>query len=714
MKKLRQLVHISIILLFTGCAGQAEPEPEMEIIEESKPKFAPVVFPQLGHSGAIKSVVFSYDGRRIYSGAEDRTVKIWDAVSGREIITIPVRAQGISSAEFNPDVTQFISDEDNKYIESTDIAVSRLIKSVIINTGNDTPAAFSRSGKYLLSVSRWDKNYRINLWDAGTGRRTKTFSKHSGRVNTLVFNSDGSQFISGANDRTVILWDTKTGRALRTFYGHSNLVSSAAFSPCDKMILSGSGDRTVKLWDAETGNEIRTFSGHTGNINSVIFSPDGKMILSGSGDRTVKLWDADSGLEIRTFSGHTGGVTSIAFNDYGSQIISGSSDRTVKLWDMESGHVVRIFSADTSAVTAAAYSSDGRQILSGYNNAAIKLWDTAGSQLKNFSGHKNQISSLSFSHDNAQILSGSFDNTIRLWNAVGYELKTIDVHSNRINSAALSPDGTRIVSGLNDNSVKLFDTDSGQLVKTFINHTDHVLSVAYSPDGKHILSGSYDNTVILWDAQTGRPIRISGRRNREVFIRDRSDNIIYENWISSVAFSPDGKYSASGSNTVSLMDAAKGSHIRNFVDSFSRLYSWFTPRFNTITFSPGSNQILSGSNDGTVILWDVETGREIKAFTGHTNSIFSTVFNPDGRLAISGSSDGTLRLWDIASGREIAAFISFTDGEWVVITPDGFYNASPDGGKHLNVRVGHDVYGIKNFEERFNRPDIVEARLRSY
>ena len=83
----------------------------------------------------------------------------------------------------------------------------------------------------------------------------------------------------------------------------------------------------------------------------------------------------------------------------------------------------------------------------------------------------------------------------------------------------------------------------------------------------------------------------------------------------------------------------------------------------------------------------------------------------DGKHILSVGHDSTTRLWDISTGKEIAQFISFTDGEWIVITPEGYYNSSANGDKHLNVRVGNNVYGIENYREAFFRPDIVKVAL---
>jgi len=78
---------------------------------------------------------------------------------------------------------------------------------------------------------------------------------------------------------------------------------------------------------------------------------------------------------------------------------------------------------------------------------------------------------------------------------------------------------------------------------------------------------------------------------------------------------------------------------------------------------------------------------------------------------LSRSEDGTIRLWDINSQKEIAQFVCFIDGEWVVLTSEGYFNASPNGAKYLNVRIGNKVYPIDEFYNEFYNPDYVASIL---
>lgn len=209
-----------------------------------------------GHSDSVRSISFSSDGQFIVSASEDRTVRLWDAKTGRQI-GLPMRGH-------------------TSYVYS---------------------AYFSPDGKRIVSASE-DKTIRI--WDTETRRQIgRPLEGHTWAVLCASFSPDGKRIVSGSFDKTIRIWDATTGMQIgKPLIGHSWPVYSVSYSPDGKHIVSASEDMTIRIWEADTGRQFLQLEGHKKNVRSAYYSPDGKCIVSASGDKTIRIWSAKTGRKL--------------------------------------------------------------------------------------------------------------------------------------------------------------------------------------------------------------------------------------------------------------------------------------------------------------------------------------------------------------------------------------------------------------------------------
>ena len=285
--------------------------------------------------GHTNSVAYSPDGKRIVSGSSDKTLKVWDAATGQDLLTLKGHTNSVTSVCSSPD------------------------------------------GRRIVSASA-DKT--VKVWAARSGRELFTLKGHTLAVGSVAYSPDGKRIVSGSGDKTVKVWDAQTGQDLLTLEGHTGSVSSVAFSPGSRRIVSGSSDKTLKVWDAATGQDLLTLRSHVGHVHSVAYSPDGKRIVSASADRTLKVWDAETGQDLLTLKGHKDGVNSVAYSPDGIRIVSGSTDNTLKVWSAPLGQELRWFKGHTHNVARVAFSPDGQRVLARDTAGRVLAWDASSGQ----------------------------------------------------------------------------------------------------------------------------------------------------------------------------------------------------------------------------------------------------------------------------------------------------------------------------------------------
>jgi WD40 repeat protein len=452
---------------------------------------------------SVLAVAFSPDGKVLATGEKDGRVRLWNVITGKELLTLRGHSNWVNSVAWSGDSLTLASGSDDKTVKLWNVQTGDCVR--ILEGHGNSVLSVAWNGDTLASGSH-DKT--VKLWNVQSGDCVQTLEGHSDSVRSVAWSGDNLTLASGSNDKSLKLWNVQTGHCVQTLKGHKSAVRSVAWSGDSQTLASGSDDKTVKLWNVQTGNCVRTLEGHSNSVNSVAWSGDSLTLASGSFDKTVKLWNVQSGDCVRTLEGHSSWVNSVAWSGDSQTLASGSFDKTVKLWNVQSGECVRTLEGHSSWVYSVAWSADSQTLASGSHDNTVKLWNVqSGECVRTLEGHGYSVNSVAWSGDSLTLASGSFDKTVKLWNVqTGNCVRTLEGHSSGVRSVAWSGDSQTLASGSSDNTVKLWNVQSGECVRTLEGHSHWVNSVAWSGDSLTLASGSLDKTVKLWNMQSGECI----------------------------------------------------------------------------------------------------------------------------------------------------------------------------------------------------------------
>lgn len=450
--------------------------------------------------------------------------------------------------------------------------------------------------------------------------------------------------------KTVVLYDATSGKVIRILKGHTGHTFMGDFSSNGKRYACGSVNGVVKVWDVATGDEDLSLRDGSNHVWTTLFSPDNTRILTGGVQGAVKVWDAASGREMATIGQHDGGAACMTFNPDGTRLATAGLDGVVRVWDWPSGRLMQSLEGHPDIIQSITFNTDGTLLASGSQSRVI-VWDasslqrrhsleTAGGGMLGFTPDGQTL--LAASHS---LISGQMRGFTRWDVKTGIQSAALEVPGPpNVLAGRLSRDGrTVFMMSYAPPEARLgaFDAVSG--ADRFANqgHTEQVWSVAFSPDGQVLATGGIDGRVCLWDLKS-RPGGVSPETAR---VFSGSDRRVW-----AVAFNPDGQLLASlSADSARVWDVASGTVLHELATGPS-------PEPRSLAFSPDGGTVAAGSEDGSVNLWDVKTGKRLNPLRWHVGPVRTIAFSADGRWLASGGVDKTVQLIDRASGSRSHTF----------------------------------------------------------
>jgi WD40 repeat protein len=521
-------------------------------------------------------------------------------------------------------------------------------------------------------------------------------------VESVLYTRDG-RLISGYYDAKVRFW-TSEGKLLRTLAAHEYSVKALALSPDGKTLATAGSPvffsrvpanikPVTRLWDLE-GNSLGQFASQF--TRCLRFSSDGAYLVSGGlSDNEVRIYTRSGELlrSIKVGAGADRSPYLIALAPDGRTLITADNNIDppgLKIWNID-GTFERALLGLSGPMTNVLISPDGNFIVTLSADRAVRIWSITGRLIASLPAHKEYPTGLAYAPNGKYFASGG--DTVILWSPLGQKLDEFRGFKNNAGALAFSPDSRYLFCGDGGGSVHIYDLElkSARHLKV---SDGRVYSLAISPSGKYFATGSSREEVRIWD--------IDGNLQGESRFDPRVIRPVGPAY--SLAFTPEGdKLIAATTNSekeLQIFDLKA-----QLVDAIKVNNSF---QGGAIRFSK-SGRWLAVTANNTVTLWDWPARKLVRVFKGHADYVEGLAFTPDEQHIVTAGHDGTTRVWRVDNGYSMALLAH--GGDWIVYTPDGYFDGSHYGGDFVGITRGLDTFGIDQFALQLNRPDLILSRM---
>ncbi len=606
------------------------------------------------------------------TAGDDHSVRVFDCRSGEAVAMLQGSLVPIQSVAFHPDGKTLVAGAADGQVTVWNLAAAASRAIGDSSGGPATVSAVSPDAALLATSGMSAGRPAIVVYDVASGQLKQTLLGHAAPITALAFSADGSRLISGSEDKTARVWDLKDAKfpQLSQFAGHAAAVTSVAFSPDGQQALCGSAAGSLRIWNTADGSELADLAGHTVAIVAVAMPAAGQAV-SASADKTIRFWSTAGGAAQRTIT-EPAAVTAVTVSRDGTRIAVALDDKTVRLHQTTDGAVLQTLAGHVQPAGVLSFSVDGTRLLTGDAGSAM-VWNTADGRLLEIIPVAAGLTTAAYGPASDAVLLGSRDGVIAQ-HALRFSLALTGM-TQAVTSVAFHPGGETIYTSSADGTVRAFSRANGQQLFA-ANHGAAVHDLALSPDGAQLASAGEDKSIKRWNTSGGAPLQppqLTG----------------FQSPVRGVCFSADGtRLVGAGGNEagellvfnlaeagapeqslvgqtgpVTSLVTSQALGDRVFAAGGGAVVPWHLLGIRSMTghtqpvtslaaISTEAMQILSGSSDGTVRRWNVETGQAISQLN-HGGPVTAVAVQPDGQRFASASANNSAKLWN-AAGTQLA------------------------------------------------------------
>ncbi len=644
----------------------------------------------LKHGAAVRSAEFDGADRRVLTASRDRTAHIWDATTGVEMATPSGYLDEVCSATWDPTSQRIVTSSFDGNVQVRDVASWRIDRLLgeqggthdLGRTKDHLHASFSPDGRWVASISL---EHEAWMWDSHTWTPRRLIAEFKDKVQNVQFNAASSQILTISwdnglrpHDDRMRLHDCATGQLLASFDRPRGDIRAAAIDRQGRRVATGAHDGTVRIWHALEGTELASLMGHMGLVLSVAYDAEGQLLVTTGVDGTGRIWDPDSKTCLHVLRGHVGRVVAAAFAPADGPVATAGEDKTVRLWNKQNGREIVRYVGHGMAVRHLAFSNDGKHLVTASDDRTARVWAVE---------HEEGAGEIPINWTNSALASAAGGS--RLVCARGGKMAIHDGMDCRMVRQLPGYSGTAAVLAMDDAGERAAAIDSAGTLRVWRAGDGTLEFEGPTPAGEQVLSMQFLSTSShlllqgrghLWlvDRQDGRVLRVFDGEGLHQTLRIRADGRVL--------------VTTTEDHVVHVHDVASGREMAAL--------RGHTEAVSSATFGSTDLLLATTSDDGTTMVWNLETGQLMHTLSVEPRvGVSSAAFSPDRRYLVTNSGMESAHIWCLEDGRivtELLGHEGIIDHVQFDATGDRVLTSSRDGTARLwDVPGGHELIQLR-------------------
>jgi WD40 repeat protein len=632
------------------------------------------------HSNSLLSLIFCQNTGRLYTGAAEKKIMIWETADPKLISALALKKNLLCLCLAKEG--RLIIAAAGKQISVFSGETWALLFDLNGHEDCVTSLVLSKDEKFLISGS---KDKTVVIWNLENKKIETLLKGHEKPINCLAITRDGKFLITAGEDKKVFAWNQAKYTTECEVNFKCKIFSIAAVSK--NFVAIGLEDGKITVWNIIERKEEFKLLGHSLYITHLSVSDDGETLISSSGDSTVKFWNINK--KRSEFSIKTKEIVKrLAVDKNLSVLYTGSDKGEVHQWLIES-KIGQNLLPHSEISYRALITSANKYIISTSDRNKIHVWSC---ETKNYcfslEGHNDLVYSMDCSSDECLLASSGSDKCIKVWDlnerTCIFELVG---HTKQVLCVKFSNDQKYLVSSSRDKTIKLWDIQTRTKVLELLGHEDLVHSLIFVQNDTHIVSGSFDSKIRMWNIQSTSLIHTFEGHSQYIMELDCSgDHLV----------------SVSGDKTAKVWSLSEKSELFTLMGHEEPIWS----------VSISGDDIATGSVDCSIRIWSLSERREKFKLIGHSGCVTVCRLSTDGKTLVSASFDETIRVWNIGETEELLNPFPFQSKKDFMSMISYFRESRAPLHGHKNLLISKSKYCLMHIFAHLAKHEMLAELLR--